>query len=286
MIRVILRGRIGNNLFQYAVGRMLADRHGTQLILDASQLNLKAWSDSSSMMRLPIRGSVLRKLPLAEKVLRKLTRRRRLTIRKMLIVREAENETFNPTIVTSPDDSLLIGFFQSPLYFESITNSLRSEIDLGAIDWTSATSDFGNRLSAGESVSVHVRRTDYVGSDEWNVCSMNYYSAAMARMRDILDKPKFYIFSDEPSWCTEQFKSDDQIVVNSHHLANDPLHDLYLMSKARHHIITNSSYSWWGAWMGKKDGQRVISPSRWTNGATRFPIHEKLCEGWEVIKHL
>jgi len=283
MIRVILKGRLGNNLFQYAIGRALSDKHAVPLVLDASKLRPKVWADSSSIIQLPLKAEILRKLSIPEKIIRKLTKEKRLTLRKMNIVLEGDNVAFDPTILGTPDDTLLRGYFQTPLYFENIGDKLRREIDLTGIAWLPPTRDFAARLTDSESVAVHIRRTDYLGSSEWNVCNIEYYASAMAHMKTVLNEPHFHIFSDDPEWCRTQFDLPDQTVVDFSRIAASPLHDLYLMSCARHHIIANSSYSWWAAWLGKKDGQRVLTPSKWTNDADRFPIQEKLCEGWQTL---
>jgi hypothetical protein len=102
----------------------------------------------------------------------------------------------------------------------------------------------------------------------------------MARMRDGLGSPRFVMFSDDPSWCRSELAADDVEVVEP---AADPLHDLFLMSRARHQIIANSSYSWWAAWLAKSPAQRVIAPDRWFGGAMESPMPDRLCEGWETI---
>ncbi|MBC7979404.1 MAG: alpha-1,2-fucosyltransferase, partial [Armatimonadetes bacterium] len=94
-------------------------------------------------------------------------------------------------------------------------------------------------------------------------------------MRCNIAKPRFFIFSDDPDWCRRTFTDDDMEVIDSGEKSTDPLYDLLLMSHAAHHIIANSSYSWWGAWLGDKPEQRVIMPDRWYRGDTVAPMSEK-----------
>jgi hypothetical protein len=107
----------------------------------------------------------------------------------------------------------------------------------------------------------------------------------MKDMRERVPGARFFIFSDDPDWCCEHFKDDDvaaiigrssyaTAITDRRHEAS-PLDDLHLMSLASHHIIANSSYSWWAAWLGKKPGQQVIMPDRWYSHGIKAPIEEK-----------
>jgi len=131
-------------------------------------------------------------------------------------------------------------------------------------------------------VAVHVRRGDYAGSSLLDVCGVDYYMEAMRRLRETLPNPRFYIFSDDPAWCASHFAGDDVVVTSGGASRQSPLVDLHLMSLAQHHVIANSSYSWWAAWLGKKSGQRVLMPHEWFRGI-HAPIAEKQCEGWEIV---
>jgi len=97
---------------------------------------------------------------------------------------------------------------------------------------------------------------------------------------------EFHLFSDDPSWCAEQFVDDDVSIRALPEAEGDALHDLYLMSRARHHIICNSTYSWWGAWLAKHPSQEVIMPDRWFASGIVAPITEKQAEGWETLSAL
>lgn len=105
----------------------------------------------------------------------------------------------------------------------------------------------------------------------------------MDRIRDELPGARFFIFSDDPGWCRREFTAADTEVIDSGPVAANPLHDLLLMSLASHHIIANSSYSWWAAWLGDKPGQRVIMPDRWYAGTITAPIYEKLLPHWQTL---
>lgn len=103
-------------------------------------------------------------------------------------------------------------------------------------------------------------------------------------MRREVGSPRFFVFSDDPAWCREALSGEDVEVMVVPGAPDDPLHDLHLMSRARHHIIANSSYSWWAAWLAKRDGQRVIAPDRWFGGGIDAPMEDRLCDGWRTLR--
>jgi hypothetical protein len=137
-----------------------------------------------------------------------------------------------------------------------------------------------------------VRRGDYLRIPVFQVCDPHYYHQSMDEMRARVPDARFFIFSDDPEWCRANFTESDTEVVaapsgrrsdggveaafgDRRHDAANPLHDLHLMSLAGHHIIANSSYSWWAAWLGDKPGQRVIMPDRWYARDIHAPMEEK-----------
>lgn len=283
-IHVILRGRTGNNLFQYALGRALAERHGSELILDASLFRARDWAQASCIERLPLQAGIRRPCPLLSRTVRKLTGRHPREWLAGSLIRESADETgFDPRHLDAPADCVISGFFQSVRYFESIEGPLRRELDPGCLPWADAIRARAADLEATDSVAVHVRRTDYVGHPVFDLCGPNYYHAAMETMRQQVPGCHFFLFSDDPEWCRSHLTGHDSEVLSMAEGREDPLHDLFLMSRARHQIIANSSYSWWAAWLAKHAGQRVLAPDRWLGGGMHAPIGDRLCPGWECI---
>lgn len=123
---------------------------------------------------------------------------------------------------------------------------------------------FGDLL-AGKTCSVHVRRTDYVDNPMWTDLSADdYYERAMEQFDSDCT---FVIFSDDIAWCRERFRGRSTYFVE----ALSAVEDLYLMSRCRGHIIANSSFSWWGAWLDPNPDKKVIAPSRWFTGRFANP---------------
>jgi len=291
MIRIILRGRTGNILFQYALGRMLAAKHGVPLVLDASWYNSEGWREVSCFLKLPLQAKVVRRLPLAARAMRRYVGKHYWEYRGVPVLREcADNQSFDPLILDAPSDCVIYGYFQSPRYFASIASELRDEVtDLleqtygpGASQDSQPTAtrpssptSLIQELSKPNSVAVHVRRGDYLKLPAFRVCDASYYLRAINDMRSVVETPRFHVFSDDPQWCRETFIDQDMEVIENSAANLNPLHDLHLMSLASHHVIANSSYSWWAAWLGDKPDQRVIMPERWFAQDIIAPIEEK-----------
>jgi hypothetical protein len=275
MIRVVLLGRTGNNLFQYALGRVLAEKHGVPLVMDASWFNAEGWAEVSHFLKLPLKAKVVRRFSIGTRALRKLTGRHYWEYRGVPMLREAgDDQGFDPRFLNAPPDCTLFGYFQSPLYFQGIAESLRTELNSIFAAAVEIPDSQRKSLCSPDSVAVHVRRKDYLAQPLFEVCDSNYYCEAMRVMRARLPAARFHIFSDDPEWCHAEFTGPDQSVINP--TTANPIHDLRLMSLASHHIIANSTYSWWAAWLGDKPGQQVIMPDRWYASGIKAPIGEKV----------
>lgn len=124
-----------------------------------------------------------------------------------------------------------------------------------------------------ESVSVHLRRGDYVGTN-FDVCTQSYYEAARSYMEEKLDHPTYYVFSDDMSYAKECFQHWDTVEFIDGHYGDDAWKDMFLMSQCRHHIIANSTFSFWGAYLGKSDSL-VIAPKEYYRNEKGFCLAKK-----------
>lgn len=278
-------GRLGNNLFQYALGRVLAMKHGVPLVMDGSWFNEEGWEQVKCLKHLPGPATgtvkVVRRCSLGARALLKATGKHYWEYRGVLVLRENErDQSFDPAFLDAPSDCMLFGYFQTPLYFKGFESTLRKELSTHDLGLEIGREELAAKLRQPGSVAVHVRRTDYTGNTDLDLCGLDYYRQAMQRMRGRVNGPRFYIFSDDPGWCLEQFSESDTEVV-MHGKNQSSLTDLHFISLANHHVIANSSYSWWGAWLGEKPGQQVLMPPRWF-GSIKAPIEEKRLPPWEI----
>jgi hypothetical protein len=283
MIRTVMLGRTGNNLFQYATGRALAEKHGVSLVMDGSWFNAMGWRSVCKLEELPIKARLIRDPTPASRLLRKLSGKHRWELAGLPLYREKSDDvSFDPDVLNLPRDCALFGYFQSWRYFAGIEHLLRDEIRLDSRMLDRESAEWAKQLTDSCSVAIHIRRTDYIGNPNTDICGENYYRKAIARIRGSISNPAFFVFSDDPEWCRKTFAESDFRVVNCAASRTDPLNDMHLMSLAQHHIIANSSYSWWAAWIGKKENQRVLAPDPWLVGI-RSPMEDRFLEGWEKI---
>jgi hypothetical protein len=147
-----------------------------------------------------------------------------------------------------------------------------------------------HRIAATPSVAVHVRRGDYVtlpsAANFHGVLPIDYYAQAMKSVHLTEPQSHFFVFSDDLGWCQEHLPRTLQMTFVDHNAGVDAWQDLNLMSHCRHHVIANSSFSWWGAWLADQrwgvTGRRVIAPKRWFVGQQQVS-QDRYPEHWEAI---
>lgn len=135
-------------------------------------------------------------------------------------------------------------------------------------------------------VSLHVRRGDYVSNLTINqfhgTCSLEYYNQAIAQIAKKVETPHFFVFSDDPEWVKSNLKIDYSITIVDHNNADKNYEDIRLMSLCKHHIIANSSFSWWGAWLCRNPNKIVIAPLKWFNDKS-INTTDLIPDGWIKI---
>lgn len=138
-------------------------------------------------------------------------------------------------------------------------------------------------MAQENAVSVHMRRGDFVSNPKSNavhgVCPPEYYRAAIRTMAGQVEKPCFYIFSDDIAWAKDQLKLDFPCQSVEHNTGAESYNDMRLMSRCRHHIIANSSFSWWGAWLSDYPSKIVIAPRQWFLNAPH-DVSDLIPHGW------
>jgi hypothetical protein len=290
MIRVRLEGGLGNQLFQYTAGRALAVRHGCGLELDASWYQNKLTGVTARGFELGHFKCVADILmPHKEYFHSKLCLIWRLNRSMPGFSMYRENGmSFNEQFWLLPDQTYLIGYWQSYRYADEILPQITSELE-PARPLSLDSQLMSEKIASTSSVALHIRRGDYVSlnaaSKYHGALAISYYQAALRRIRDQISSPTIFVFSDEPEWCRSNLLLDDTdatfISSNSESLA---WQDLILMSRCEHHIIANSSFSWWGAFLAdlrRPGAQRiVIAPRRWFNTNAYQDVSDRLPFHW------
>ena len=143
-------------------------------------------------------------------------------------------------------------------------------------------------MSSESSISIHIRRGDYISDSVVNnilgVISDEYYKKAINLIMERINKPKFYIFSDDISWVKQNFYPEMEKHIIDLNLPNRDVYELWLMSQCKHNIIANSSFSWWGAWLGNYPEKIVIAPEIWSKRPLR-ELSKIIPSSWVKVKN-
>ena len=273
MILVRLQGGLGNQMFQYALGRYLAIRNNAQLKLDITMLRGNIHGVTKRDYRLStfnIEESLATEKEIGWFRKYRFKKGRLWFWYNRLIAdrsRYAWEEHFNfePWVLTLKDPVYLDGFWNTEKYFKKIEDTVRKEFTLRK-ELGPESQKLLSEIKAVESISLHVRRGDYVSdprTNAWfNICSNEYYDKAMQKITQSVTGPHFFIFSDDIAWVKENIVSPFPATYISGNVEH-PEEDMYLMSQCKHNIIANSTFSWWGAWLNSNPDKMVIAPQQW-----------------------
>jgi len=291
MIIVSLKGGLGNQMFQYAAGRRLANKHNTNLKLDISWFDKQQAPDSPSIREFELdcfklKPVFAKRFDLARIQMPPNNFKRRV-IRKLFgpieVFREADTADFLPEVLNAPNNSYLEGYWQSDEYFKDITNIIREDFTFRG-DFSEKSQEIVKLIVKVNSVSLHVRRGDYVTHAQFTevhgMTNLEYYDKAVKELLKKVKDPHFFIFSDDPEWCKKNIKLDYPVTYVDHNKKGAD--DMRLMSLCKHNIIANSTFSWWGAWLNINKGKVVIAPKRWFNDPS-MSIEKRWPESWIKI---
>lgn len=303
MIITRLNGGLGNQMFQYAFGRIASLKRSKagkaeELKLDitgygAPKMNIRLEPDTYRAFRLGF-FNIQAEIATTEEVRKakyplgiiskgwrgfkhKLLRKFYIDYHPEQMDRLAKSGGIFAAIKDRIFPPYADGFFQSELYFNApeFRSAIVSDFQLKP-EWISpAMKDIDDVIRQAEgSVSLHVRRGDYVShktvAKVQGACSPEYYAEAISRIASSVPNPHFFIFSDDIEWV----KQNIPIGHIATYVSNPALKDyeeLVLMSHCKHNIIGNSTFSWWGAWLNQNPDKTVIAPKRWTARNTENP---------------
>lgn len=172
--------------------------------------------------------------------------------------------SYYPFEPTYAKDIFVHGWFMSEKYFHEIAPTIKKELRVKEVS-SDAVRLLADRMNHENSVCVHIRRGDYIGHPRFDVCTEAYYRRAVALIRERVEKPVLYVFSNSPMEL-DWIRANYAFLEDAHFVkeGKDELDDLYLMYHCRHHIISNSTFSWWGSYLKLREGL-TICPERWLN---------------------
>ncbi|WP_195848950.1 alpha-1,2-fucosyltransferase [Providencia sp. wls1922] len=271
-----LIGGLGNQLFQYATSYALAKENNAKIVIDDRLFKKYKLHGGYRLDKLNIIGEKISSIDklLFPLILCKLSQKENFIFKstKKFILEKKTSSFKYLTFSDKEHTKMLIGYWQNAIYFQKYFSELKEMFV--PLDISQEQLDLSIQIHAQQSVALHVRRGDYISNKNalamHGICSIDYYKNSIQHINAKLEKPFFYIFSNDKLWCEENltplFDGNFHIVEN-----NSQEIDLWLISQCQHHIIANSTFSWWGAWLANSDSQIVITPDPWFNKEIDIP---------------
>jgi hypothetical protein len=266
-----LKGGLGNQLFQFAAGKSLSLYYKVDHELDTSyfdRLENKIAQRNLDIYDFKISSKIVSDINFAklrQKGLKNVASR----INNKIFKRYYLN--WDPKFFSNKS-SYLDGYFQSEKYFLWCDHEIRNELILRDELLAEITNIKDEINQTHNAVSLHIRRGDYVINPKnrhlYDICSGDYYNKAIKYIKDRVQNPTFFIFSDEINIFKDILKSNERFIPISSFLTKNneklkPSQELFLMSLCKNHIIANSSFSWWGAYLNANNNKTVIAPNLW-----------------------
>lgn len=270
-INIIFTGGLGNQMFEYTLVMSLRHR-GYRVKIDISYYDFFKMHNGYELDRVfGIKEKTINRRGLHMIWLRTLHRFRP---KKIYCV---DNLQFDKDILLNPQ-LYMFGYWQDERYFSDIETDVRKTFSFKDIDENNRK--IADEMQECNSISLHIRRGDYAAFG-MTLMKDDYYRKAIEYIRNKVDNPFFYIFSDdaEVAKCIV-----DKIGINYtlllHNRGYNSYKDMYLMSKCKHNIIANSSFSWWGAWLNNNKGKIIVAPKEWDVEKKQL---KPQCKNWTII---
>jgi hypothetical protein len=295
MIITHLKGGLGNQMFQYAAGLALAEKHHVDLKLDLSFLETSKGSSEFTKRNFDLEifdfnyhiasPSEIKLFTGKERTFLYRLRRKLFPSSIKQKIYRYDQLNYDSGFAALGPDVFMDGYFQSPHYFLKAEDQIRSHFRFKN-PATGRNKELSGEIGACNSVSIHVRRGDYLSpvnlSLFGNIATLDYYSKAILKMKAELTDPKFYVFSDDAEWVKQNIVVDAPVTYIDFNSGDNSFEDMRLMSLCRHNIIANSSFSWWGAWLNDNPSKKIIAPSRWINDP-QCVVEDVIPASWQRI---
>lgn len=292
MIISSIIGGLGNQMFQYAAGRALSLRLSAPLRLDVS-----GFSGYGLHQGFELSGVFACNAEIAtEEEVRDLLGWRAFRVARKILFRPSlamlhgtslivePHFHYWPGIKRVPHNTYLAGYWQSEKYFSDVSETIRADFSFRH-PLSNQNADLAGRIGQAMAVSLHIRRGDYLSDPKTyaahGLCSLEYYRAAVLHVADHVEFPEFFVFSDDIAWAKANLEMDFPCRYVNHNQGTESHNDMRLMSLCKHHIIANSSFSWWGAWLNPCPDKIVIAPRRWF--ANDNDVEDLFPAGWVTL---
>lgn len=293
MIKLILTGGLGNQMFEYAAAKSLALKLNTVLELDLYALNKKTKGTQRNLeldifdLDLNISSGwktrfFVKAFPLVEN--------NKAFFRKHFgYFRDASAIVYCSDFENLTDNTILHGHFQNIKYFEKYQEVIRRDFTFKE-PLERKNKDIAKIIQKTNSISIHIRRGDYLTDNDakknFATCTKEYYQKAIEYIKKQVDDPHFFIFSEEVNWAQDNLVFENNSVQFIDWNKDEAsFKDMQLMSLCKNNIIANSTFSWWAAWLNTNDKKLVIAPNQWfASGIRNKDLPEFYPIDWIIIE--
>lgn len=273
MVVVSIKGRLGNQMFGFALYRQLL-KMGKEVYVDflheplidffGFQYNVIDKETALEYLKDRDNRNIIKRWEY------------RIFPQRCLCYEEKATGVFDKNVLRL-DEVYLNGYWQSERYFADVTEEIRQMYRFPDL-LTDYQKKMLDEIQSKQSVSMHIRRGDYLEHPElYGTITMEYYERAMRYIQERKENVYFYIFTNDIPWAMQNFKRDNIFIIEDCGHADTGNLDMALMAACKDNIIANSSFSWWGAWLNRNQEKIVIAPKEWeVNRSTR----DIWCKGW------
>ncbi len=277
MIGVRLMGGLGNQMFQYAAAKNLAELRGTSVAMDLIFFENILESDTPRIFELDcfkLKANIIEPNKRPDETLNEAYHGARGALRftkhrfagKAWKIYREPHHNYDKHTLELPNYSYLIGYWQTERYFKNIRSDLLKDFSYRS-EPDSKNRKILQLIQSCNAVSLHVRRGDYISNPNSNkfhgAKDIAYYQSALNLILKKTKQPVLFVFSDDPAWCKQNLK----FAYETHYIEGNKkgFDDMRLMSQCKHNIIANSSFSWWAAWLNQNPGKIIVAPEKWFN---------------------
>jgi len=287
MILIRLSGGLGNQMFQYAFARALQQQSQKQVFLDKSSIQgYRTYELHHFQISLPLldKEETERFLKNQNSLYKKLSNII-LPYYKKSIVEELYYH-YDSNLLKIKQDAVVKGYFQSEKYFKEIENLLRKEFAFKEPPSTKNAEMLSKIQNTPNAVSVHIRRGDFVGNKLHELHYEKFLPKAISALQSKIKNFHLFLFSNDFDWVEKNLRFDFLHTIVDINNEQNAFEDLRLMSACQHHIIANSSFSWWGAWLNTNPNKIVIAPAKWVNSESNYykNLKDIIPETWIKIQ--
>ncbi len=273
-----MKGGLGNQMFQYALGLHLSIKFSQPLYFDLGDYRQQRLREFELNVFAIDNKEVNAARRLYYNCLIKLITLFGLKFKSVFYERTF---AFDDNVFKMPRPVYYKGFFQSYKYFIDISAEVRKRFFfINPLD--QANQSIASSISESNSISIHIRRGDYIYWDKFDsshvLCSLDYYEKAIELMKQRTNACRFFIFTDDPDWVRTNLKFEYILIEKN--AGKNSWKDMYLMSLCKHHIIANSTFSWWGAWLNPSTEKIVIAPQKWFGNKTNEETNDLCPAEW------